>query len=149
MKKAFTLVEIMIIVSILGILAAIALPSFQNHVEQARESAAKDNLRIVRHSIELYASYNNGVPPGYLNNDKTATPGWTVFWMQIIRDGDYLRDLPINPFNEFQTIDVLEDNESFPLEATGDYGWIYKPATKDFRIDWPGTDSEGRLYFNY
>ena len=48
MRKGFSLVEIMIVVSILGILAAIVLPEFQNYQQQAKESAAKDNLRILR-----------------------------------------------------------------------------------------------------
>ena len=51
MKRAFTLVEILIVVALLGILAAIALPTFQDHIQQARESAAKDNLRILRNAI--------------------------------------------------------------------------------------------------
>ena len=69
MKKAFTLVEILIVVTILGILAAIALPTFQGHIIQAKEAAAKDNLRILRNAIELYAAQHNDMPPGYINGD--------------------------------------------------------------------------------
>ncbi len=70
-KYAFTLVEILIVVAILGILAAIVLPTFQDHVQQARESAAKDNLRILRNAIEVYAAQHNDVPPGYPNDDQS------------------------------------------------------------------------------
>ena len=47
MKKAFTLVETLIVVAILGILTAIALPTFRGHIAEAKESAAKDILRIL------------------------------------------------------------------------------------------------------
>lgn len=79
MKKAFTLVEILIVVAILGILAAIVLPQFQSHTQQAKESAAKDNLRILRNAIELYAAQHDGVPPGYPNGDTTASPHYLCF----------------------------------------------------------------------
>ena len=54
MKKAFTLVELMIVVAILGILAAIVIPEFQSHSEQASESAAKETLRTIRQQIEYF-----------------------------------------------------------------------------------------------
>ena len=62
MKKAFTLIEILIVVSILGILSAIVFPEFQAQAQQSRESAAKDNLRILRNAIEIYAAEHNDIP---------------------------------------------------------------------------------------
>ena len=53
-KKAFTLVEILIVVVILGILAAIVIPRFSDASHQARESALKDNVRFLRSQIQLY-----------------------------------------------------------------------------------------------
>ncbi|RKY11715.1 MAG: hypothetical protein DRP65_03460, partial [Planctomycetota bacterium] len=50
MKKAFSLVELLIVVAILGILAAIVVPEFQTYTQQAKEAAAKDNLRILRNA---------------------------------------------------------------------------------------------------
>lgn len=149
MKKAFTTIEIIIITALLGILVAIALPAFQNHVMRARESAAKDSLRIVRSAIELYAAQNNGIPPGYPENDTSKPPGLTAFWAQIVRDGKYINDLPENPFNKFKTMNVIADNTELQAQATGDFGWIYKPQTMDYRIDWPGKDSEGINYYDY
>ena len=57
--------------------------------------------------------------------------------------------LPENPFNGSYSTEVLANEEAFPTEATGSYGWIYKPAIKEIRLDWPGTDSEGIAYFDY
>jgi prepilin-type N-terminal cleavage/methylation domain-containing protein len=149
MKRAFTIAEILIVAAILGILAAIALPQLQAHVRQAKESAAKDNLRTLRNAIELYADQHNGIPPGYPDNDPTQIANFLSFFYQFIRDGENLSGWPENPFNELVTVRVIPDDAELPMQATGEYGWIYKPATKDFRIDWPGTDSQGVRFYDY
>jgi prepilin-type N-terminal cleavage/methylation domain-containing protein len=149
MKKAFTLVEFMILVALLGILAAIALPIYQGHITEAKEAALKDTLRIVRNAIELYAAQHDDVPPGYPQNDPTQPPGFIDIWLQLIKNGKYLPELPMNPFNESEIITVIPNDGEMPTEATGLSGWIYKPATKDFRIDWPGTDSQSIRFYDY
>ena len=151
MKKAFTLVEVLITVSILGILAAIVLPQFRSHAQAARESAAKDTLRILRNAIEHYAATHEDIAPGYPANDPSSSPGTRFFWMQMIRDRDYLSDEPVNPFSGQVTLKIITNAETFPVEAveTDTYGWIYKPATKEVRLNWSGTDSGGISYFDY
>jgi hypothetical protein len=70
-----------------------------------------------------------------------GTPGYPL--------GPYLSDIPKNSFNRSNTVKVIGDNEDFPPVATGSFGWFYKPATKEFRLDWPGTDHKARAYYNY
>ncbi len=53
-NKAFTLVEILIVVIILGILAAIVIPQFTKASEDARESALASDLQMIRSQLELY-----------------------------------------------------------------------------------------------
>jgi len=166
MKKALTLVEMLIVVAILGILAAVALPTFQSHTQQAKEAAAKDNLRILRNAIELYAAQHNGIPPGYENGDITTTPHYICFGSQLFKStningqiantrspdypfGPYLSAIPSNPFNNIKIVKVLGNNDEFPTDATGNFGWVYKPAIKEIRLDWPATDSAGVAYFDY
>ncbi|MHC5089176.1 MAG: type IV pilin protein, partial [Planctomycetota bacterium] len=60
-KNGFTLVELMIVVTILGILAAIVIPEFQGHASQSRESAVKSSLHTVRCQIELYKMQHDGL----------------------------------------------------------------------------------------
>jgi type II secretion system protein G len=147
MKKAFTLVEVLIVVAIIGILAAIAIPRFQSHTELAKESAAKDNLRILRNAIGLYAAQHNDVPPGYTGLSVSSS----LFSKQMVHiDGGYISEMPENPFNRLTNVQMIPDGQdNFPAAPTGAYGWIYKPQTREIRLDWPGTDSAGVAYFDY
>jgi prepilin-type N-terminal cleavage/methylation domain-containing protein len=147
--RAFAFVELIIVVAIIGILAAIAMPSFQSHAMEARESAGKDNLRILRNTVQLYAAQHGDVPPGYMNDDSTGTPSFLRVWQQLVKDGKYLPSLPYNPFNELNDITVLGNSDAFPAEAPGDTGWIYKPVTREFRLNWPGTDTKDERYYDY
>lgn len=166
MKKAFTLVEVLIVVAILGILAAIVVPQFQSHSQQAKEAAAKDNLRILRNAIELYATQHNDVPPGYPNGDISATPNWIIFFNHMLKAtntsgqfanvgtpgyplGPYLSEVPLNPFRASKTIKMVVNDEDFPAEPPDIFAWVYKPATKEFRLDWTGTDKNGLRYYDY
>jgi prepilin-type N-terminal cleavage/methylation domain-containing protein len=151
MKKSFTLVEILIVVAILGILAAIVLPTLQGHIQQAKESAAKDTLRILRNIIELYAARHNGIPPGYSNDNPSLLPSFGMFSFQMIVRSNYIPKIPKNPFNGQYMMKMIGNDEDFPTEpfVTKIYGWIYKPATKEIRLNWSGTDSAGVAYFNY
>jgi general secretion pathway protein G len=146
---AFTLVELMIVVAILGILAAIVIPEFQGHIQQAKEAAAKDNLRILRQAIERYEA-ENGVPPGYPSNDPSSNPGVSAFNNQLFR-GDYLPMRPENPFSNLSAIKLIGNDVTFPEapESATLYGWLYQPATKTIKLNWPGTDSKGTLFFDY
>lgn len=151
MKRAFSLVELMIVVAILGILAAIVVPQFQSHSTQAKEAAAKNNLHIMRAAIELYAVQHNGVPPGYPDDDPSTEPAHVYFVNQLISTENYLSDFPKNPFNEKYNTKMINNDEEFPTEPviTNLFGWVYKPATKTIRLNWSGTDSAGVAYFDY
>jgi type II secretion system protein G len=67
-ERGFTLVEIMIVVLIIGILLAIAVPSFMNARERSRANACRANLRQMQAAKEQWAMANNQGP--------TATPAW-------------------------------------------------------------------------
>ncbi len=147
MKRAFSLVELMIVVALLGILAAIVVPTFQGHVVRSRESAAKDNLRILRNAIEVYAAQHDDVPPGYISNNPTSTPTGLTTKFQL--ENGYLSDIPENSFNGLNTIFAISNDTPFPTSPDNSTGWLYKPSTREIRLNLAGTDSEGISYFSY
>jgi len=149
MKKAFTLVEILIVVSILGILVAVIIPEFRGHAQKAKESAAKETLQMLRTAIERYAIDHNGVPPGYQENDPTGPSSFFILQNQLITLYKYFSGFPKNPFNNDSRTLIILNNQELPAAATGENGWIYQPLNKDIRLDWPGTDSTGALYYDY
>ncbi|MCA9295366.1 MAG: prepilin-type N-terminal cleavage/methylation domain-containing protein [Phycisphaerales bacterium] len=88
-NRAFTLIEILIVVVILGILAAIVIPQFSDASTDAAESSVKSTLQAVRAQLELYNFRNNGYPSSVdaLWDDANAE-----------HDGnDYLQSAPVAP----------------------------------------------------
>ena len=149
MKRGFSLVELMIVVAVLGILAAIVFPQFQEHATQAKEAVAKDSLRILRSAIELYTARHSGVPPGYKDNNPRNPPAGLDFCQQLVVEGRYLSQMPANPFNKRQDLRMIGNAEILPQNPTGQFGWIYQPATKTIRLDWQGADKSGIRYYEY
>src|SRR6185436_14626685 len=74
-KRAFTLVEILIVVIILGILAAIVIPQFANASGDARTTNLRTSLANVRNQIEIFKTQHNDVAP-------VLTGMWTLMLTQ-------------------------------------------------------------------
>ena len=94
-KRGFTLIEILIVVVILGILAAIIVPQFTNAAQDAGVSSARSQLQTLRSQVELYRVQNNGAVPadGYTGSVNSAGAGpWDA-----LEDADLIRDAPVWP----------------------------------------------------
>jgi len=141
-KSGFTLVEILIVVVILGILAAIVIPQFTSASTEAKESALVSDLQALRSQIELYKIHHNDLLPGTTtgvdftqamtektNQDGELDPGGGD--PAIYRFGPYMRDIPINPFNDLNTVEcdgtAGDDSHGWNFVTTGVEAGLYQP----------------------
>ena len=83
--NGFTLVEILIVVVIVGILAAIAIPTYNNYVKKGYATEAKTQIKNIVQAAELYMTENGDFPPdcwetmkdeGFLEIKKSVTNKW-------------------------------------------------------------------------
>lgn len=122
-KKAFTLVEILIVVVILGILAAIVVPQFTNASSEAQAGNVATQLQTIRSQIELYRVKNNGDRPASL---ETGGAG-DVAWADLIAD-EYMRSAPMNPRTRSTAVAplaALPAAGEVPALVAGDVGWLF------------------------
>lgn len=165
-RKAFTLIEIILVVTILGILGAIIFPTLQGQIASARESAAKDSLWTMRTQIELYKLQHKGTPPGYVDGagapvatlqlqftGTTTVTGLASSSSAPVSPfvyGPYVKKMPENPFNGLSNIAYVAEATAFSDAVNGtSSGWLYKKETGDFKLNWTGTDSEGIYFYDY
>jgi len=66
-KKGFTLIELMIVIAIIAILAAVLVPNFMRAREASRLTACKSNLKNISTSVETYSNDYDGLYPGDTN----------------------------------------------------------------------------------
>jgi len=74
-EKGFTLIELMVVIVIIAILAAVALPNFMGATEKARESAVRSAMKTLQTAIEMYATDHSGTYTDRLNDVKPYLPG--------------------------------------------------------------------------
>lgn len=125
-KKGFTLVEILIVVVILGILAAIVIPQFSQASTDAKLNSCRSSLQSLRSQIELYKIQHNDTPPALA----TFAAQMTTYTdadgdAQAAKDathiyGPYMQRVPKNPWNNSDTLAAAD--------AAG-VGWVYDQTT--------------------
>ena len=168
MKKAraFTLIEILVVVVLLGILAGVVLPHIANGAISARESALASDLQMLRRYVLIYKAQHKEVAPGYPDGDTTQAPTEQVFLDQMMMSsnssgqtaaagtpgferGPYLMRMPVNPLNNLDTLEVVAQGGNFPDKADDSHGWVYDPAIAQIRADCSGSNDAGKLYYDY
>jgi general secretion pathway protein G len=116
MHKAFSLVEILIVVVILGILAAMALPKFAGASDDARTSATQSTLAGVRSSIAAFRT--NAVING----------GAAYPTLSALTDGTVLKfDLPANPYTDVSGVQAVTEGQADvrAVVSPDSAGWNY------------------------
>ena len=105
-SSGFTLLELIVVVTIMGVLVSIALPNYRNSVLQAKEAVLRENLYRLRDLIDQYQS-DKGRYPETLES--------------LVRDG-YLRKVPPDPMSPEPWVEIPPETDSSSSEAlTGVY----------------------------
>jgi general secretion pathway protein G len=172
-RHGFTLVELLIVVIILAILAAIAIPQFSSSTVDAQESALDSNLGALRSAIELYKAQHNGkYPAAVAATGATCTVGaagtGAINTAQAVIDqltkyssasgttcsgadpttvlGPYLRKgMPPDSITNSAAIAVATTGAPLaPAAATG--GWAYDTKSGQIVMNSNATDSAARAY---
>jgi general secretion pathway protein G len=142
-KTGFTLVEILIVVVILGILAAVVIPQFTEASTEARESTLMSDLQTLRSQIELYKVQHNDDPPALATFEEQMTQTSDIDGTASgdkVADADapfgpYLQSIPTNPFTDG---DSVVDWATSTAESSD--GWEYEEDTGEIRAAVDTTD---------
>ncbi|MBL9031107.1 MAG: prepilin-type N-terminal cleavage/methylation domain-containing protein [Phycisphaerae bacterium] len=131
MRSAFTLVEILIVVVILGILSAVVVPQFSNATQQATSTATYDQLVKTRQALGVYFVRNGSRFPQIVAGQGLAA------WGQLATvGGDYLREPPMNLWVDPAVADVVVIGNTPDAGYQNTHGWIFDPATGNL---WAGS----------
>ncbi len=130
-RRAFTLIEILIVVVILGILAAIVIPQFTDASNEAMEASVRSQLQTIRSQIELYNVQNPATA-----YDAATAPG--TFWDPLVQN-DYLQTAPKNP---------LQNNSNPVADAPlAGVGWTWQMIGMDaWTLNVYAVDLTGALF---
>jgi len=133
--RGFTLVEILIVVIILGILAAIVIPQFTNASSDARNSSTSSTLQTIRSQIELFKVQHGD---NYPQTTAVGTNFALLLTVSTIGDtavttggsganlGPYLQQAPVNPINKNTGVSAVQT-------STGD-GWYYSATANSYTL---------------
>ncbi len=91
-QRAFSLVELVIVIVIIGIIAAIAVPRFSKATDNANGNSVKSSIVILQNAIDMYKAECGGYPGALDLLTSTTT-------INSVTYGPYIRSLPNNPLN--------------------------------------------------
>jgi len=129
MKKAFTLIEMMLVVIIIGILAAMVVPGLAGRSEQARTAAAKADINsTLSTALDLYEMDMGSYPESldYLTTRPTSSENW---------HGPYVKKKPRDPWGKVYVYKYPGEHNtaSFDLSSPGKDG---QSGTDDDIVNW-------------
>lgn len=136
LRQGFTLIELMIVVAIIGILAAIAIPKFADLIRKSQEGSTKGNVGAIRAALAVYYGQNDGFYP--VDNLTSLYP-------------NYLQNIPFSYEPPYHSKLTLLDSGT-TSDDTG--GWMYDNLEADSSwgvlwINCTHTDTKGGAWNTY
>ncbi len=128
LNRAFTLVEILIVVVILGILAAVVIPQFVNASDEAQVGNVETQLRTLRTQIQLFrAQSDTNAFPALIEGE----PNGAIAWAPMVT-AQLLQAAPVNPRTNSSEITATDETGVVGMDgamALTSVGWYYNVAT--------------------
>jgi general secretion pathway protein G len=125
-RRGFTLVELVIVVLVIGIIAAIAAPKMFDTAGSARTNSTKQSLSTLRQAIELYRAQTGAYPAAA----SMATD------LRTYLQGPF----PSPQVGANQGVATVKSSTDNPITtASGGEGWIYNPTTGEIRVNDSGS----------
>jgi len=146
-KSGFTLVEILIVVVILGILAAIVIPQFTDASTEAKESALCSDLQTMRSQIELYKIQHNDNPPSLATFKDQMTEQTDVEGDPGVDYGPYLQQVPTNQFNDSKQLDGSGAAGGPGVGGDAEAGWDYDETNGEIHPNDALSSPNGTAHF--
>lgn len=154
-NKAFTLVELMIVISIVGMLSSIAIPKFSDMIRKANESVSKSNLGVLRSITGIYYADHYGVWP-YQNTSVAGPDNFSL--ISALDSGaalvpKYVRAIPPLqtglkiPVDGKNEIAVAVDGVTYDYDTRSCAGsvaaWVYMKGTGTWYVNCDELDTKG------
>ena len=129
-ESGFTLLELLVVMTIIGILAAIAVPALRDSPQRAREAALKEDLFTMRSVIDQYHGDKGAYPPD----------------LQTLVTAGYLRKIPTDPMTRSSETWVVALEEATGDQANSSADAPTNPGVIDVHSGSPDKALDGTLY---
>lgn len=146
-QRAFTLVELLVVIVIIGIIIGLLLPAVQMAREAARRISCANNLHQIAIALHNYHSANSRLPSGWIANEEMGVPGWgwLAATMPYLDQGNLVDEIdwrfpvdhPVNEAYRYQNVHLtkcpsspIAQQRTFELNA-GPYNDPYGPMFSD------------------
>ncbi len=122
--RGFTLIELLVVLAIIGLLVGVALPTYRNAQLRAKESILRENLFVMRQTIDQYF----------------ADKGYYPAAIDVLQEEGYLRNVPIDPFTK------QSDWDEIPADAESSLDPTQPPGIWDVKSRAEGTTEDKIAY---